>query len=202
MSTIVEVGQFYHEEGNMSKHKPRTKGRTGAKLRAIKAEQLENHAKQSIRQLAKRRTKRWDKIGDNYEKFAFTSLGASTTGRSQVGTKTTIYRLPDKHGRIVSFATKRIKHDRIRGIAQPNIRVIHFGEHTDKRGNITPAISGIVGMKTEEATKYIGERGKEWLLLNHYKQTGRRVVVVPRAKWVEQLADSLADEFQTRRDFD
>ena len=151
-----------------------------------KASHLERHAEHTIDRLKRRREKRWNKIGDNHEKYSFISSVSSCLGRSQVGTKTKVYRLPDyTTGKIVSFATKRVKTNRIRGIAQSKVHVVHCGDS-----------SAIVGMTVEDAiASGWGKRGIDYRCGVLVGRTKKRSIVVPRSTRIELLAKSLADTF-------
>lgn len=164
-----------------------------------KASHVESHAEHAIDRLKRRRKKRWDKIGDNHEKYGFVSSVSSCLGRSQVGTKTKVYRLPDSNGRIISFATKRIKTDRIRGIKQSDVHIVHTTIQDEEKTLPPVPVSVIVGMTLQDIPHNAGERGRDWFYASILKSSSRRQIVVPRTKRIEQLADCLANIFETKR---
>ena len=166
--------------------KQRHKGRTKNKLFRRKANHATDHANSKRGKLLAKHAKRWQAIGDNIESYAFVSLTSRCIGRSQAGTKTKVYRLPDyTTGKIVSFATKRVKTNRIRGIAQSKVHVVHCGDE-----------SAIVGMTLDDATTSgWGKRGIDYRYGAIVGKTKKRSIVVPRTTRIELLAKSLADTF-------
>lgn len=159
--------------------KPRKKNRQRDKLLATKHDTYVSLGAARASKYHAKKQKRWDKIGDNIEKFAFVSSVSSCIGRHHVKPKPKMYTIGG-----VRFTTRSVKTDRQKGIKQPKQFVRKDGQFIV-----------FVGLKREYFDDIGLKRGLDYGITNITGEKRSVTMLASRVNF-EKLSQAMSSSFE------